>query len=219
MKIPDHCDILKIDVGLSYYARYSQIWLRNQPNLFVVAFEPSAECRANHNRQLSNLDRCVIEPLALGKPETNTERVTLYRPNLDMSCSSLLKPKMEMLKGLRNTEPITLTSLDYYMTHHPELLERFKIIHHLKIDAQGMDLEVVKGGVETIKKYVVYLTCEPDGYQYEWDGKEENKSVIENIDPYMKSIGFKKVDHPECLDPTYINTKFEDMKDIWINQK
>ena len=112
-----------------------------------------------------------------------------------------------MLKGLKNTEQITLTSLDFYISKHPELLERFKLIHHLKIDAQGMDLEVVKGGVETIKNHVVYLTCEPDGYQYEWNDKEENKSVIENIDPYMKSIGFKKVDHPECLDPTYINSK------------
>ena len=217
--IPDSCNIFKIDVGLSYYARYSQIWLKKQKDLFVLAFEPSKECRDNHKTHLTNHDRCLIVPLALGNPKTNTELTTLYRPNLDMSCSSLLKPKMEMLKGLKNTESITLTSLDYYLSQNQHILEKFKIIHHLKIDAQGMDLEVVKGGVETIKNHVVYLTCEPDGYQYEWNGDEDNKSVIENIDPFMASIGFEKVDHPECLDPTYLNSKFKDMKDIWINQK
>jgi len=218
LDIPNNCKILKLDVGLSYYARYSQIWLKTQPDLFVVAFEPSEECRSHH-RQLSNLDRCKIEPLALGNPINNTERTTLYRPNLDMSCSSLLKPKMEMLKGLKNTEKITLTSLDFYMKNRPELLEKFKLIHHLKIDAQGMDLEVIKGGLDTIVNHVVYVTCEPDGYQYEWDRDEKDKSVIENIDPFMESIGFVKVDHENCLDPTYINKKYMDLKDIWINQK
>lgn len=78
-----------------------------------------------------------------------------------------------------------------------------------------MDLNIVRSGEEIIKKKVVYITLEADGYQY-----ENSESLIDRIDTYMQSIGFIKIDHPNTQDPTYFNSRFESVKDnIYIYQK
>jgi hypothetical protein len=40
LKIPESCERVKIDVGLSMSANQSEVWLSEDPWLFVFAFEP-----------------------------------------------------------------------------------------------------------------------------------------------------------------------------------
>ena len=41
--IPENCTHVKLDVGLSYNAPQSQIWLSIEPNLMVFGFEPNTD--------------------------------------------------------------------------------------------------------------------------------------------------------------------------------
>lgn len=66
-----------------------------------------------------------------------------------------------------------------------------------------------------VKEKVVYVTAEPDGHYYE--GSEDCNE--ENLNSYMESQGFIKINHDNTMDPTYINSKFLHLKDkIWIHQ-
>jgi hypothetical protein len=94
-------------------------------------------------------------------------------------------------------------------------LNKISYIEYVKIDAQGVDLSIVRSGENIIKEKVVYITLEADGYQY-----ENSDSNPTNIDEYMKSIGFEKINHPNTHDPTYFNKKFENVKDhVFICQR
>ena len=99
--IPSNCNKLYIDVGLSSEAIQSQSWLEKDPNIFVLGFEPSYEAlgkifkelRSDHRwLKRENFPRIRVEECALSNPEKET-RMTFYRPNIDVGCSSLLKPK------------------------------------------------------------------------------------------------------------------------------
>ena len=86
---------------------------------------------------------------------------------------------------------------------------------HVKIDAQGSNLKILKGAGDYLKNKVVYITAEPDGHYY----NDCDDCTEENIDNYMKSQGFIRVNHINTRDPTYLNSKFLHLKhEIWIHQ-
>lgn len=83
------------------------------------------------------------------------------------------------------------------------------------MDVQGLDLDVLKSAKHFLSEKVVYVTAEPETVAYH--GADHNTSG--NIASYMTSIGFVQVDHPNTRDPTFLNPKFSDKKDIYIWQK
>ena len=88
-------------------------------------------------------------------------------------------------------------------------------IDYIKIDAQGSDLNILKGAGDYLKERVVFVTAEPDGYQY--NGAAECNS--DNITKYMLSQNFIKINHKNTIDPTFLNNKFTDIaKNIYISQ-
>ena len=66
-----------------------------------------------------------------------------------------------------------------------------------------------------LKERVVFVTAEPDGYQY--IGADDCN--VPNIVNYMQSQGFIPVRHPNTNDPTFLNPKFMHLKDLFISQK
>jgi len=93
--------------------------------------------------------------------------------------------------------------------------ERFEYIDYIKIDAQGSDLNVLRGAGKYLQERVVFVTAEPDGYRY-YGAEECNTN---NITDYMLSQNFIKIDHPNTKDPTFVNSKFIELaKNIYINQ-
>lgn len=223
IKIPSNFKHIKLDIGLSYSAPQTQEWLKNQTDLIVFGFEPCPDSvksiksltntkkHSGHGNVLENKyinTSAFIIPIALG---TNDEKsVEFYITSNDEGCSSLYKPISHPIKECINVPMFKLSSFFELLP-----LNTIKYIEYIKIDAQGSDLDIIKSGGNYISDKVVFVTLEPDGYQY--FGAEHN--TTHNITEYMNSIGFQKINHPNTTDPTYVNNKFiEISKDIYIRQ-
>lgn len=208
---------IKFDVGLSYNAPYSKIWLdqnRYENDLIVVGFEPNPECHPNYNRYMpaEYIGRNFkLMPVALGNVQQPTT-TTLHVMANDCGTSSLFAPRDPRLGDEKCQVEVPVYSLAHFMSRMD--WNRFQYIEFLKVDAQGSDLDILKGAGDWIEK-VVYVTAEPDGHQYHGC----DNCNTEEITKYMESHDFVRVQHPNTTDPTFLNNKFKHLKDlIYIKQ-
>ena len=181
-KIPKNCTHVKIDIGLSYGANQSSTWLHREPNLFVIGFEPNPESVENikaGNIQLrhpshapagepldkKHLDsgRMMIVQKALSNVEKE-EHMTFYINSKDCGTSSLFKHDEKYLGPIKSQTNVSVISLKMFFDTFP--WDRFEYIDYIKIDAQGSDLNILKGAGDYLKEKVVFVTAEPDGNQY-----------------------------------------------------
>ncbi len=218
---------LKIDVGLSYSAPMTQNWLKKAEelgtldNTFVFGFEPvpenikrilSIDNKRNDPAHSEPLESkyfkhvCVI-PIALGSKNDETD---FYLTTKDIGCSSLFKPKdMDFF----NKITVPLFRLDVFL----EFLDwsKFEYIEYLKCDAQGSDIEIIKGMGDYISKFVL-ITLEAENGQY--IGCENNN--IQEMNNLFSSYKFVRIESNSVQDPTYINTTFVNhLKDIYFYQR
>ena len=229
--IPPTCTHVKIDVGLSYGANQSSCWLDTEPDVMVFGFEPHPDSFANIHRgdiQLRhpahaaagkpldkkhiNSGRMHIFNVALGNVE-KVETMNLYMNSKDCGTSSLFTHDEKYLGPIEQILPVSVYSLKMFFDTFP--WNKHEYIDYIKIDAQGSDLNILKGAGDYLKERVVYVTAEPDGNQY--IGADECNT--HNIVNYMQSQGFIQVKHPNTIDPTFINSKFMHLKNIFISQK
>lgn len=229
--IPSTCSHVKIDVGLSYGANQSSCWLDTEPDVMVFGFEPHPGSVANiymgniklrhpsHAAGGKPLDKKHIDSgrmhifnVALGNVET-VETMNLYMNSKDCGTSSLFSHDEDFLGPIEQVTPVPVYSLKMFFDNFP--WDRFEYIDYIKIDAQGSDLNIIKGAGDYLKERVVFVTAEPDGYQY--IGADDCN--VSNIVNYMQSQGFIPVKHSNTKDPTFINPKFMHLKDIFISQK
>ena len=222
---------VKIDIGLSYNAPYSMKWLQNQSDLLVFGFEPNPESlsfllnpntrRYNRYRGWMNFENPYLNknffiiPAALSNNET-PQALNFYDISGDEGCSSLFKPNDDFFKRsgytINRVVPVPVYNLADFFKLLPESLE---YVEHVKIDAQGSDLNIIKGAGSFLKEKVVWLTIEADGWQYE-NAEECSESNIVN---YMTGQGFERVYRHDVLDPTFLNLKFKEIAhSIWICQ-
>ena len=227
--IPDHCKRAKLDIGLSYNAPHSQLWLdNNSDDLVVFGFEPAQDCidaimspenKKRHEvhgeplkRKYIDSGNFVMNQYALGNVE-NKETRDFYINENDVGTSSLYQPVSEILGPLKRKTTVDVLSLKMFFDEFP--WDKIDHIEYIKIDAQGEDLNILKGAWHYLKERVVYVTAEPGAYGYY--GAEENSR--NNIANYMFKQGFSIVNHPNTVDPTFINKKFLDKKDdVYICQ-
>jgi FkbM family methyltransferase len=227
IKIPENCTHIKIDVGLSYSAPISNKWLIKEPNVYVIGVEPNPICcdMILHQKMPSspfldfNLEKLFIEQgrfqlLNYALNDTNEETLLdFYINHNDYGTSSLYTHNQTVLGNIEKIIKVKVISLKMLFDNFP--WDRFEYIDYIKIDAQGSDLKILKGAEEYLKEKVVYITAEPDGHYY----IDCNDCSEENIDKYMLSQNFIRVNHINTRDPTYLNKKFEYLKDkIWIHQ-
>jgi hypothetical protein len=93
--------------------------------------------------------------------------------------------------------------------------EKFEYIEYIKIDAQGADLDIIKSAGEYLRDRVVYITAEPESSDYE----NCSHNTSENMEEYLLTQNFIKINHSNTKDPTFINRKFIELKDnIYIYQ-
>jgi hypothetical protein len=136
-----------------------------------------------------------------------------YINNNDCGTSSLFKHDEKRLGSIKKLVKVDVCSLKMFFDNFP--WERFEYIDYIKIDAQGSDLNILKGAGKYLQERVVFVTAEADGYQYY--GAEECST--NNITNYMLSQNFIKINHPNTQDPTFVNSKFIELaKKIYINQ-
>lgn len=206
---------IKIDVGLSHNAPNSIIWMQNEPSTFVLSIEPNPKAvypMINGFHPISrylNLGQCVLGQFALSNV---SGMMDFYVNRHDCGTSSLYFPNTDIFGEIDCVVKTPVYCLRDVFDSFP--WERFSCIDHVKIDAQGSDLDILKGAGSYLSNRVVYATAEADGYQYQG----AHHCSEENICDYMTSQGFVRVKHPNTVDPTFLNLKFQDKKDIQISQ-
>lgn len=222
------CTHVKIDIGLSYNAPQSHNWLSNEPNLMVIGFEPnpdSVQCIQKGNIQKRDpghgepLNQKYIDegrfqliPKALSN-NVEPETMKFYVNSKDCGTSSLFQHDEKYLGPIQKVIDVPVVNLKSFFDDFD--WERFKYIDYVKIDAQGSDLNILKGAGDYLKERVVFVTAEPDGNQY----IGANECNAKNIMNYMKSQGFEYINHPNTQDPTFLNMKFKDIcQSIYIHQ-
>jgi len=226
--VNDNYKHVKLDIGLSYNAPQSQIWLEKENDVMVFGFEPNPEayqCILNGNIQKKHQShanplnkkhidsgRMKIFNIALSNVK-NIEYMDFYVNSKDCGTSSLYSHDQQYLGPIEKVIKVPVYSLKMFFDNFP--WEKISYIDYIKIDAQGSDLNILKGAEHYLREKVVYVTAEPDGNQY----IGANKCNIENITKYMTSLNFTKINHPNTVDPTFINNKFLDLANkIYISQ-
>jgi FkbM family methyltransferase len=224
-EIPENIKRIKIDVGLSYSAPQSEVWLSHEPDLFVFGFEPhpeSAQCIKNgsivqkpgHGKPLSdeNAKRFCLIPVALGNVSAPTT-MDFYMMNNDCGTSSLFAPNATSLGGIKQIVQVPVHNLSEFLDSFP--WERFPHIEYLKIDAQGSDLDILKGAGRYLSERFIYITAEPDQEMY-----LGAKNSVQDITDFMTSVGFTRVFNKNTSDPTFLNSKFAHLAEsIFVYQR
>ena len=223
--LPHNVSRVKIDIGLSYNVPQSEVWLNHDSDVFVFGFEPNPESveiiqrgsivpRPGHGAPLSdkNRGRFALMPVALGNVAEPTT-LDFYMMGRDCGTSSLYHPDISCLGEIKRITKVPVHNLADFFKRFP--WDRFSHIEYIKIDAQGSDLDILKGAGHYLADRVVYVTAEPENEQYFGCVNSSN-----DINKYMTSIGFERVNHPNTSDPTYLNPKFKHLADsIFIYQR
>ena len=198
---------VRVDIGLSYTAPNSALWLNRFDDLLVVGIEPLPLNRdlvfdgdnkhGNPQLRVSMKDNSVksgpniikkieasdfiLLPFALDDIEQPSKE-TFYQTKLDPGCSSLHRPvKFD-----------TLTEIEVEVLPAKKVLElifeKYKTIDFIKIDAQGKDFDIIKNFGDLVCKVgYIYMETTVNG---EYDFEEV---ALEKIQTYMKSKKFKLV--------------------------
>ncbi len=225
--IPLNIKHIKIDIGLSYSAPQSQVWLNHDQDTFVFGFEPNPECietisrgdickkNPGHGECLSNENakRFKLIPVALDNVSEKKE-MDFYTMANDCGTSSLNQPIDYGLGPVKNIVKVPVYALASFFDHFP--WHRFEYIEYVKIDAQGSDLNIVKSAGKYLQDRIVFVTLEPESRSY----ANCNHNSTNNIIEYMTTNGFERYFSPNTDDPTFLNTKFKHLANsIFIYQK
>lgn len=217
LDIPSHVRRIKLDVGLSICAPHSHLWLQKNPDdLLVFGFEPNPDACAQikGEKPYSRLwphrlppalvgNKFHLVPCALGKERGEQ---TLYVTAGDEGCSSIFRPTTF---AVREEVKVPVFPLSDFFSYLPQPW----IVEYLKVDAQGSDLDILKGAGEDLQR-VVYVTAEVEEGQY-----MGVTNSLREMDTYMFSQGFTRIPHPGTKDPTYLNTSLSHLApDIYICQ-
>jgi len=203
---------IKLDIGLSYSAPQSNVWLNRESDLLVFGFEPNPESVAEIKRGAAKKDprhgdplqtkflengQAKIIPCALGQTVTT---LPLYITANDVGCSSIYQPVDFPVS--KKVDVLVYTLQDFFdlfpFDQHPH-------IDYIKIDAQGSDLDILKGAGKYLSERVVYVTAEAENRQYHGTDNSD-----QSMEAFMKANGFSRVYDQETSDPTFLNDRFKD---------
>jgi FkbM family methyltransferase len=229
--VPDFVNSIKIDVGLSVNAPQSKVWIDANPNTLIFGFEPLSmninmisEASSTWQVKLNPRDigrNIYIIPVALSS-KTLGHKVKMKITDKDSGSSSLLD-STDLLQS--TWEYVPVFKLDDFIDFID--LERFEFIEHVKIDAQGMDFEVVLGARKYLDK-ICFITAEMDLNYY---GTKNNNLKFNYI---MTLRGFLKLGKISSYllrrvfqikidvdDPTFVNLRLlrKINKNFFIYQK
>lgn len=218
--IPDKIKRIRFDIGLSYCAPNSAIWLtENKDDLLVLGVEPNKYCLSQilnigiycSQKNISPFmpENFWIADYALDNVDSPTKK-TFYYTESDPGTSSLLKPTKFLGNNIKETGEVLcipfydlLSKIDY---------DRFDFIELVKIDTQGKDLDIIKSAKNLLEK-IVFLNCEINTFNH----YEDNTKPVE-IEEYLNDNNFVKIldnsfVNGQVVDATFINKKFYHLKD------
>ncbi len=204
--IPEGIRRVKLDIGLGESATNSERLLRGENDSFVIGIDPNPIAVVKNLEQFSSHlgNRYRILPIALGTEPFHMQK--LYITGNDSGCSSLYRPSPTFQathdRPIAAEMPVPCATLGEFLSLFP--FEQIPIIDYIKVDAQGSDLDIIKGAGDFLER-VAWVTMEADGWAY-----EGATATVEAMDNYMGSKGFRRVAHPNTSDPTYVNERFSE---------
>ena len=232
LKIPENIQSIKIDIGLSYTAPNSALWIKRKPRTFVFGFEPNHEAvdylfYGNLNRKKHILP-LVASLRKLGGMDSQKFLGTnfiLFDIAIDdcdpcmkdfyltegVGTSSFYHPtdivtaKHPEAFNISEHRPVPTIRLADFMSLLP--WDRFPYIEQIKIDTQGNDVRVLKSAGDYLKK-VVFVTAEVfSDKQYEYSHTEKELDDLMTLNDFEF---IKDTDHNG--NKTYANRLF---KHLW----
>lgn len=170
-----------IHIGAHYGEEISE-YIRNGIQDIIV-FEP-LKCNFEVlEENLSDLNANISGyQVALGNDE---KMVSMYVSDNQQQSSSILKPKLHLQNhptvGFPTVEEVEMVKLDKYM-------DETSSFNFINMDVQGYELEVLKGGAETLK-HVDYVYCEVNR-----DEVYEDNAYVEELDEFLLQYDMKRVE-------------------------
>lgn len=149
----------------------------------IIMFEPvSLNFNILEKRMQDMNANIVAYQIALGNEEKN---VMMYLSDNDLISSSVLKPKvhLQLHPAVRfpGTEEVEMKRLDSFS-------EETRNFNFINMDVQGYELEVLKGGTETLK-HVDYVYCEINR-----DELYEGNAFVEDLDKFLGDYSMERVE-------------------------
>lgn len=129
--------------------------------------------------------------------DSDQTTTTFYETKNHSACSSIYEP----YQFPYSSYTVPIVPLKRILDFFP--FEVYPVIDYIKIDAQGADLDILKGMGHYLKERVICVTAEPEQNAY----KNTNNS-IEEILSFMQQQGFKRMKNSRVEDPTFVNKKF-----------
>ncbi|HEY1454995.1 MAG TPA: FkbM family methyltransferase [Candidatus Dormibacteraeota bacterium] len=171
-----------IDVG-AHHGEMTFPFAAADSSLLVYAFEPNLRAA---NEIMGRLRNFVVLPIAVAERDGSAE----LQLNAYEQSSSLLSPDREGVKTWKSdaefkvvgTVTVPTMRLDTFMNQ-----TGIQSVDYLKVDAQGLDLEVVKSAGDRLKD-VAKVVLEATNVPYrQYEGAPDKTSIIE----YMTAMGFR----------------------------
>ncbi len=144
---PGQLPLIAIDVG-AHHGHYSESLIQSGFFERVIAFEPNPDNLGIISERISLSASCTFEliPAALG---ANTDTSILYFDDNTATASLLQYGENYKTQGNINEHSVPVTTLDLFCDGISEAHR----LSFLKVDTQGNDLEVIKGGQKCISKH------------------------------------------------------------------
>lgn len=146
------------------------------PNGKVYAFEPQRAVFQilSGNAAINNLYNVYTYNIGLGKVNTKIEfEEPNYFSNNDFGMFSLVE---KMVTESKDKIVVQINTLDWFLEYY-----NVPKVHLLKIDVEGMDLDVLIGGTNTIKKHLPVIFIEHC---------DNRKTILEDIKKFLDQFNY-----------------------------
>jgi FkbM family methyltransferase len=169
-----------LDVGANA-GQFAIACAKLYPNVRIHSFEPVPECFEELQKNISGFGKVVVYPLALGESEGEIS----FRINAHSQSSSALplaRAHRETFPEARETRKITaeVSTLDRVFA---DVELRRPVL--LKLDVQGYEVQVLRGGVETLRR-VDYVVLEAS-----FKPMYEGEPLFMDVVRWMEGRGFR----------------------------
>ncbi len=173
-----------LEIGAHPYGEFNEgfhILLDHFPGSEIYAFEVDKEECEKLNKSCKN--GMKFFPIALGEKRETRKFYETYMP----VCSSLYEPKQKFLElynnlnvaYLKNTTEIDTISVDEFSKNH-----NLEYVDFIKIDIQGAELDVFKGGVKTLEKTLMIVS------EVEWVEQYIDQPLFGDVSSFLKDQDF-----------------------------
>ena len=174
--IKEYSEPIIFDIGANI-GTFTTWMARAFPNGKIYSFEPQRAVfqMLSGNAAINNLYNVYTYNIGLGKENTKVEfdEPNYFQKN-DFGTFSLVENIIT--EKTKNKIVVQIQTLDWF-------LEYYKIpkVHLLKIDVEGMDLDVLSGGYNTIKKHLPVIFIEHC---------DNRKSIIDPIKEFLDQFDY-----------------------------